>query len=275
MFLTLGSKFERNDYSGFETQPSARFSWTINERRAFWSALSRAVRIPARLDSDLRLTVPVGLAGIPIYVTADGSPDYDSEELTAFEAGYRVRPTDRLSFDVALFRHDYERLQTVEPHAPIIVLTPPPYAVLPHTIENRMQGTSSGGTFVANWQATERWRLRFQYARLNLDLEHEAGSLDTSRINEQGNSPENQAAVYSFVNLSNELELYTGVRYVDELPNLAIDSYVAVNAGLTWTPMATLNTSLSIENLNDDRHLEFGAGKQIERSAFFRIRWTF
>ena len=186
-----------------------------------------------------------------------------------------MRPTDRLSFDVALFHHDYERLQTVEPHAPIIVLTPVPYAVLPHTIENRMAGTSSGGTLVANWQASERWRLRFQYARLNLDLEHEAGSLDTSRINEQGNSPDNQAAVYSFVNLSNELELYTGVRYVDELPNLAIDSYVAVNAGLTWSPMETLNTSLSVENLNDDRHVEFGAGKQIERSAFFRIRWTF
>jgi hypothetical protein len=39
--------------------------------------------------------------------------------------------------------------------------------------------------------------------------------------------------------------------------------------------MKTLHASLSVENLNDDRQVEFGAGKQIERSAFFRIRWTF
>jgi iron complex outermembrane receptor protein len=275
LFLTLGSKFEHNDYTGFEAQPSARFSWAINERRAFWSAISRAVRIPARLDSDLRLTVPIGLVGIPFYVTADGTPSYDSEELIAYEAGYRVRPTDRLSFDITVFRNDYDQLQTVEPQAPIVVLTPVPYVVLPHTIENRMAGTSTGGTFVANWQPAERWQLRFQYSHLDLDLEHTPGSLDTSRISEQGNSPKNQAAVYSFVNLSSRLELYTGVRYVDELPNFGIDSYLAVNAGLTWSPTETLSTSLSIENLNDDGHVEFGAGKEIERSAFFRVRWGF
>ncbi len=275
MFLTLGSKFSDNDYTGFETQPSARFSWAIDERQAFWSAVSRAVRIPARLDSDLRLTAPVGLAIIPLYVTADGNPSYDSEELVAYEAGYRIRPSERVSFDLALFRHDYDRLQTVEPQAPVIVLTPVPYAVLPHLIENRMGGRSVGGTFVATWQVTESWRLRFQYSRLDLELAHELGSQDTSRFNEQGNSPENQAAVHSFFNLSDRLELYTGVRYVDELPNFGLDSYFAVNAGLTWTPTETLSTSLSIENLNDARHVEFGAGKQIERSAFVRVRWAF
>ena len=100
-----------------------------------------------------------------------------------------------------------------------------------------MEGTSIGGTFVATWQPTDSWRLRFQYTRLDFDLEHEPGSLDTSRLGEQGNSPENQAAAYSFLNLSKQLELYTGVRYVDELPNLGVESYFAVNAGLMWSPM--------------------------------------
>ena len=275
MFLTLGSKFEHNDYTGFEIQPSARFSWMIDDRRSFWSAISRAVRIPARLDSDLRLLVPIGQVVIPLYVSADGNPAHDSEELIASEAGYRVQPTDRLSFDVTLFHHDYDRLQTVEPQATILVLTPIAYAVLPHRIDNRMGGTSIGGTFVATWQPTDTWRLRFQYTRLNFELEREPGSLDTSRFGEQGNSPENQAAVYSFLNLSEQVELYTGVRYVDELPSFALDSYVAVNAGLAWSPMETLSASLSVENLNDARHVEFGAGKQIERSAFLRVRWTF
>ncbi len=32
--------------------------------------------------------------------------------------------------------------------------------------------------------------------------------------------------------------------------------------------METLSASLSMENLNDAQHIEFGAGKRIERSAF-------
>jgi iron complex outermembrane receptor protein len=274
MFLTLGSKFEHNDYTGAEVQPNARFSWIINERRAFWSALSRAARIPSRLDADLRLTVPVGMAGIPIYVTAAGSRSFESEELVAFESGYRVRPADRLSLDVAVFRHDYDRLQTVEPQSPVVVLTPPSYAVLPQTLGNLLSGTATGGTFVARWQLAERWRLRFQYARLEMDLATEPGSGDTSRVVEGGNSPENQAAVYSYVDLPRGVELYTGVRYVDELPNQDVDSYVAVNAGAVWSPRENLDISVSVDNLNDARHAEF-AGNQIERSAVVRARWAF
>jgi iron complex outermembrane receptor protein len=274
MFVTLGSKFEHNDYTGFEVQPNARFSWIINERRAFWSAVSRAARIPSRLDADLRLTVPVGLAGIPIYVTANGTRDFASEKLIATEAGYRVRPAENLSLDVAVFRHDYDRLQTVEPGAPVIVLTPPAHAVLPQTLGNLLTGTATGATFVARWQVADRWRLRFQYTRLDLDLTTEPGSGDTSRVVEGGNSPENQAAVYSYVDLPHRIELYTGVRYVDELPNQGVESYLAVNAGAAWSPRENLDVSVSVDNLNDARHVEF-ADTQIERSAVLRVRWAF
>jgi iron complex outermembrane receptor protein len=274
MFLTLGSKFEHNDYTGGESQPSARFSWLINERRAFWGAASRAVRIPSRLDADLRLTVPLGLVGVPIYVTADGTPNFETEDLLAYEAGYRARPTERLSLDVSIHRHEYDSLQTVEPGAPILMLTAPlPYAVLPQTLGNLLEGTSIGGTFVATWQPAERWRLRFQYTHMEIDLQTKPGSADTSRVDEGGNSPENQAAVYSFVDLANNLEIFTGIRYVDELTNLNVDSYVAVDAGVRWSARDALDVSLSLENLNDARHVEFAPGKQIERSVFLRFRW--
>jgi iron complex outermembrane receptor protein len=274
MFLTLGSKFEHNDYTGGESQPSARFSWLINERRAFWGAASRAVRIPSRLDADLRLTVPLGLVGVPIYVTADGTPNFETEDLLAYEAGYRARPTERLSLDVSIHRHEYDSLQTVEPGAPILMLTAPlPYAVLPQTLGNLLEGTSIGGTFVATWQPAERWRLRFQYTHMEIDLQTKPGSADTSRVDEGGNSPENQAAVYSFVDLAHGLELFTGIRYVDELTNLNVDSYVAVDAGVRWSARDALDVSLSLENLNDARHVEFAPGKQIERSVFLRFRW--
>ncbi len=41
-YLTLGSKFEHNDYSGSETQPNVRLSWLVSERQSFWMAASRS-----------------------------------------------------------------------------------------------------------------------------------------------------------------------------------------------------------------------------------------
>ena len=53
-----------------------------------------------------------------------------------------------------------------------------------------------------------------------------------------------------------------------------VDSYLAVNAGAVWSPRENIDVSLSVDNLNDARHVEFG-DTQIERSAFLRARWAF
>ena len=56
--LIVGSKFEHNDYSGFEFQPSGRLVWTPAGSHVVWGSISRAVRTPSRLDHDLELTAP-------------------------------------------------------------------------------------------------------------------------------------------------------------------------------------------------------------------------
>src|SRR5438552_11121534 len=47
--LTLGTKAQSNPYTGTEFLPSARIAWKPDASRLVWSALSRAVRAPARL----------------------------------------------------------------------------------------------------------------------------------------------------------------------------------------------------------------------------------
>ncbi len=280
LYLTLGSKFEHNDYTGFETQPNVRLSWLMSERQSFWTAASRAVRIPARLDTDLRLTLPLNapMIPIPVYVTADGNPDFTSETLLAYEAGYRIRVMARLSFDVSVFHNSYDNLQTVEPGGVTLVLVPPrPYGVLHQTLENLMEGHSSGGTFVANWQPLDGWRIRVQYTRINLDLSTKPGSADVLRPLLGGNSPNGKMSVHSFLDLPHGLRLYVGARHVAALPNQGVPSYLAVDTTLLWRPRERLETSLSVQNLNDDRHIEFGSADadQIERSAFLRVLWSF
>ena len=38
--LTLGTKLEHNDFSGFEVEPNVRLLWSINKRQAAWQRLS-------------------------------------------------------------------------------------------------------------------------------------------------------------------------------------------------------------------------------------------
>jgi iron complex outermembrane receptor protein len=55
--LTIGTKLEDNNFSGFDAQPSARVLWTPRLHQTFWAAVTRAVRTPSRVDQDLQLTV--------------------------------------------------------------------------------------------------------------------------------------------------------------------------------------------------------------------------
>src|SRR6185437_13050187 len=40
--LTLGSKVEHNDYTGFEVEPNVRLQWAVTPSQTLWSAISRA-----------------------------------------------------------------------------------------------------------------------------------------------------------------------------------------------------------------------------------------
>ena len=274
LFLTLGAKVEHNDYTGTEPQPNVRLAWLPSDRQTVWAAVSRAVRVPARLNADLELLAPIGaLQGEPFYVNVVGSDEFDSEEVTAYEAGYRLRLSERMSFDLALFDNEYDRLQTQEAGTLTFVQGPPAYFVLPATLRNLLDGETYGGTLAVNWQPVPWWRLQLHYAHLEMDLTREPGSNDSGAANVAGNSPESQAAVRSYIELPGDFSLYAGMRYVDELPNQRVPSYTAVDATLAWQPAGRpLRVSFTVHNLNDDRHLEFG-DVFIERSAFVRLNW--
>ncbi len=72
IWLTLGSKFEHNNYTGFELQPNVRLLWTPTAHQSAWVAVTRAVRTPSRLDEDLQLTDYLGTVFIAAYLLASG-----------------------------------------------------------------------------------------------------------------------------------------------------------------------------------------------------------
>src|SRR5690606_38063493 len=105
-------------FSGFELQPSIRAAWQATPTQTVWAAVSRAARIPTRLERDIAIDA-TDPAGDPV-IRLLGSDDFNSEELVAFELGHRWRLSDALNVDTALFHNRYDGLASLELGDPFI-----------------------------------------------------------------------------------------------------------------------------------------------------------
>ena len=145
--LFLGSKVEHNDFTGFEIQPGARISWVPAEHHTVWGSVARAVRTPSRAEADVvarGLTLPPAGPGLPpTVIAASGSDAFESEDLLAYELGYRVRPVESVSIDLAAFYNDYRDLRTLERGAPDLS-TLPAFITMPLRAGNLLDGRTSG-----------------------------------------------------------------------------------------------------------------------------------
>jgi iron complex outermembrane receptor protein len=254
--LTLGSKFESNVYTGTEVLPSARLAWKADAQHLVWTAASRAVRAPSRLDRDLFAPAQ------PPFVLAGGA-DFRSEVAKVFEIGYRAQRT-RVSYSVTGFYSQYEHLRSVERSGSAIVLG------------NKMEGHGQGIEAWGTLQAASHWRLSGGALFLDQHLRFQPGSTDTS-VAAAGNDPKHQFNLRSSFDLAGNQHLEVMARYVGELPNPAVPAYTAVDARYAWQVRRELELSLTAQNLFDPRHPEFGAPatrSEIERGLFLRVRWS-
>jgi iron complex outermembrane receptor protein len=272
--LTIGSKFEHNDFTGFEVQPSGRLSWTPTRSQTVWASISRAVRTPSIAESDIRLNAAPPVPLPPGTITIFGNPDLLSEELLAYELGYRCQPIEQLTFDLSAFYNDYDNTRSIEP------LTPGP--VGPSRVENKLFGETYGTEVSAKLQVLKRWRLEGNYSYLNIQVHRETGSRDlTSEQMAEQSSPRNQFTIRSLLDLPWNIQFDGALRYVDTLPGPQIPSYVTVDLRLSWSPWKDLEIAIVGRNLLDDRHLEFAptfVGTQrteVQRSFYGTVVWHF
>lgn len=277
LFLTAGTKIEHNDYTGVEVQPNIRLTALPSDRQTLWTSVSRAVRIPSRLDTDLQLTAPVSVPEIPVplFIRVDGSEDFDSEEVWAYEAGWRARLSSAVTLDLAAFYNEYRDLLTQEPLEPTFVPGPPAYLFFPNVLENGKDARSNGATFAANYQPMDALRLQFSYTWFELDVLPHPDSNDQGARTAEGSSPRHQAALHAFVDLPRQVSVYTGLRFVDELPSQGVDEYFALDVNFIWRVNEAIELSLAGRNLLDPGHREFGSPNELERSAYGQMTWRF
>lgn len=269
--LTVGSKFEHNDYSGFEFQPSARLLWTPAERHYLWASISRAVRTPSRVEEDLVLTAAFSPV-VPTFARLIGNKSFEAEKVMAYELGYRIQPTDRFSVDVAAFYNRYSDLLSLESGTSF--LEPPGNLIFPVLIDNKIKAEIYGFEVATDWRWLDWWRWRLAYSHLQLNLKNKSGSSDTTtEESTEGSSPHNQLSLISFVDLPANLQLDGVLRYVDNLPSQNIGRYFNLDLRLGWHASKNLELSLVGQNLLAGHHAEWGGGTKIQRGVYTKATW--
>jgi len=278
LWLTVGSKFLHNNYTGFEIQPTARLLWTPSPRQTVWGAVTRAVRTPSQVEEDLQVTGLVG-ANPPVFFRAIGDGKFDSERLIGYEAGYRNLVTSKLYLDITTFYNDYHRLLSLEPGAPFVETSPdPPHLVVPFFLRNGLLGSTTGVEIAPDWRPTHWWRLAGSYSYLHMDLKKEASSLDSSSASStEGSSPHHQVVIQSSLDLPKNLEFDQTYRYVSALPAKRVGSYGTADVQLAWHPTKHISFSVVGQNLLQPHHPEFagdpGPLVGIRRSVYAKITW--
>jgi iron complex outermembrane recepter protein len=262
LHLTVGTKIEHNDYTGFEFEPSVRLAWTPAKQQTIWGAISRAVRTPSRIDRDLfsPATPPYRIAGGAKVV---------SEKLIAYEAGYRVQFNPKLSLSLATFINRYDDLRSLEP------LTPP--LAFPVAASSGFFGRSAGAELTADWHVTPGWRLRAGWTELRVSSEPQAAS-DRGTRDSITRDPNHQISLHSLLNLSARWECDADVRYVAPIQTQAVPGYTECDLRLGWRPSQAWELSLLGQNLLHPRHAEFntpGARRELQRAIYGKASWRF
>ncbi len=273
LHLIVGSKFEYNTYTQFEIQPSARIRWTPNERHTVWGAVSRAVRTPSRAERASQL---LSAADATSQLVFGGDDDFKSEDLTAIELGYRVRATERLALDLALFYNMYNNVRSISPEDPIVT---PEGTIVSFTGGNGTDANTYGLELAMDWAATDWWRVRAGYSYLEVQIDPATGDAISGALLDD--TPEQQFFVQNSFNLPHHVEIDLTVRAVDALKGIDVPGYVELDARLAWKPTEDLELALVGQNLLNNSHEEFAssfistANSAVQRGVYGKVTWTF
>ena len=278
--VTIGSKLEDDEYAGWQAEPTIRLLWTPSTHQTFWAAVSRAVRTPSIGEEGIveNFTALPGPGGLPVVVTVFGNPQFQAETLFAYEVGYRLEATKKISIDVASFYNVYKRLQTDELGAPFFALAPIPRIVQPITFGNRMDGHTYGIEPSITWTPTPFWKLTGSYSFLHVALNNMSGNLLGDNA---GDDPAHQFQIRSYLNLPGKFELDASAFHVSALEDPLVKPYTRVDARLGWMPAEKIELSLGGQNLLAPRRQESFADDAlaiptlVKRTIYAKLTWTF
>ncbi len=279
--LSVGTKLASNNYTGFEFQPNGRLLWTPTPKMSYWVAVSRAVRIPDRVDDDIQVDAFALNLPPAVFARVSGNPNLRVERMTAYEEGFRALVHPKFYIDFAGFHNDYHDI--IAQGAPTISASPAPFPagslLFAVQYQNGIHGNTDGAEISPDWQPTVWWRLKASYSYLHINLKDQTGFTDTATLTSlHGSSPNSQVSAFSQFDLPGALELDQTFRFVGALPAQSVKAYATGDVRLGWKPSRSVSLSVTGQNLLQPHHAEFNIDPSpmvlIKRGIYAKIVWT-
>jgi iron complex outermembrane recepter protein len=252
-----------------DIEPTIRLQWELNAKKMIWSAISRAVRTPSRIDRDL-----VQPSRAPIIL--QGGRDFASETLVAYEVGYRTNLHQRVLGSIAAFYHRYDDIRSARPT---------PATVIPLTFANDLEAETYGIELSATFQASEQWRLTAGYSLLKEDVRVKNGRTDFNNGLNETSDPDHQMSLRSSMDLGKSIEWDAHLRWTDTLQThdgprrSTVPSYLDLDVRLGWRVGKHWLLSLVGRGLLHDRRPQYGAAGptrvELGRSVYAKAAWRF
>lgn len=222
LFFTAGSKFDHNNITNFEYQPSAKLAYTPDERTSWWGAITRAVRTPSLKER------------------ANTHEDLDSETLLSYEIGYRRQATERCFWELAVFYNRYNNLIATA------TMSAQGYA-------NVGDADTYGFEYNTTYQVAPGWRLTGSYSFF---IECLTVPMPYMYEFPAGANPRNMFYFQSGWDLGHDVTFDLMFRYVDSLA-MGVQKYFVGDIRVAWRPTRRFEMSVVGQNLFDGRHYEF------------------
>jgi len=294
--ITIGSKFEKNEFTGWEFQPVGTIIWNQSLQNCFWASFARAVRTPSMYDltiNEIKKEVQPEDSdnGInqnkTIELTYHVYQNIDSEYLYSYESGFRMQALDNLYFDIAGFYNVYKNLEDIDikEYSNNYNSYRKNYYM---NISNKDNAIIYGFEIVVNFDIYEWWHLRGSYSLLIMDLANNSENIHLNEIDNARKflelpynfeSPKNQFNIRSFFELPYNIEFDTFIRYVENIPKSDVDSYVEADCRLSYKPNKNLELIFVGKNLFDKGHSEyFDTGyesAEVERNFYCKLNYNF
>jgi iron complex outermembrane receptor protein len=277
--LTIGSKFEDNDYTGLEVQPTARLQWNGKDAM-IWGSASRAVRSPSELEREFNVVTgvipPNPIIPVPVSVELQPNRDFESEVLLAYEVGVRKRWSS-VELDVTAFHNEYDGLEALSLQTPRFALNPL-HVVLPIAATNSTAAWTDGLETTLAWRVDQDFRIALNYSLLSMSLHGPPAAVAIASQVAETQFPRKQGNVRFQWDVTDRFALDSTFYYMDELPGYGVKSYVRSDLRVAYRLADHLQIEVIGQDLFDQSHREFGSptdanAANIQRSIFGRLTW--
>jgi iron complex outermembrane recepter protein len=266
--IILGTKLENIPYTKTEMQPSLKLLKHIDTHNTLWASISKAVRLPSRLDSDS---------------IKRGALDLKAESSLNYEIGHRLHLTD-FYLDNTLFVSNYDNLIEIDGTSTITDEN----NKTQYQYNNIITAKTWGFESTLTWKISEDLKIGGAYSYFGIDAEQkDSSSIDqyNAIIKYETTHPLHQFNLHSYYNLNSNLELDSFIYYVDSIQNGVssssgggVPSNIRADVRLAYC-QKHYSVNIGVQRALSDNYAQYSTSSSravnVERNIYAELVWKY